>query len=86
MKKVLELIAFTMLEKRISLRDLSKITGINEANLSKYVNGKKPIGFKTANIIGAALNLNPIDLVEFSPEERKTIQEVKKRAAKFAGK
>jgi hypothetical protein len=46
--------------------------------------GKKAIGLKVACAMAAALDLNPFDLVELSAKEIKQIQEIKKRAAKFA--
>jgi|GEM_PF-5487065 len=83
-KETMLLIGLAMTQKRLGVRDLSKVTGINEGNLSKYVNGKKPIGLKIAYAIAAALDLSPFDLVELSAKEIKQIQEIKNRAAKFA--
>jgi len=73
-----------MLSKDIGLRDLSKITGINETNLSKYVNAKLKMSLKIALKISAALDCGVENLIELSAIEVRELEEIKKRAAKFA--
>ena len=44
---------------KITLKELSKATGIAESNLSLIENDKVEIGVKRATLIGAALGIDP---------------------------
>lgn len=68
----------------MSQRDLSKVTGISESNLSKILSGKRPIKLKLALVLGAALNIEPTRLIVFDKKIRDLLVVVQKKAAKFA--
>jgi transcriptional regulator with XRE-family HTH domain len=48
---------------KITLKELSKLTGIPESNLSAIENDKLEIGVKRATLIGAALGISPESLL-----------------------
>ena len=48
---------------KITLKELSKLTGIPESNLSALENDKIEIGVKRATLIGAALGISPESLL-----------------------
>ena len=59
-----------MLEKKISLIDLSKEVGITNVNLSKLKTGKiSAIKLSTLESICEALDCQPGDILEFHKEE-----------------
>ena len=59
-----------MLEKKISLIDLSKEVGITNVNLSKLKTGKiSAIKLSTLESICEALDCQPGDILEFRKEE-----------------
>ncbi len=47
----------------ITLKELSRLTGIPESNLSAIENNKLEIGVKRATLIGAALGISPESLL-----------------------
>ena len=48
---------------KVTLKELSKLTGIPESNLSTIENGRLEIGVKRATLIGAALGISPESLL-----------------------
>lgn len=55
-----------LVERKMSLKELSKRTGISEVNLSRLKNGHvKAIRFSTLNAICTELRCQPRDLLEF---------------------
>lgn len=48
---------------KITLKELSKLTGIPESNLSAIENEKLELGVKRATLIGAALGVSPESLL-----------------------
>lgn len=48
---------------QVTLKELSKLTGIPESNLSAIENDKLEIGVKRATLIGAALGMAPESLL-----------------------
>lgn len=48
---------------RITLKELSKATGIAESNLSLIENDKVEIGIKRATLVGAALGVDPAFII-----------------------
>ena len=59
-----------MAKKRISLGELSQRVGITMANLSILKNNKaKAIRFSTLDAICRALECQPSDILEYSPDE-----------------
>lgn len=60
-----------MARRRISLGELSEKVGITQANLSILKNNKaKAIRFSTLDALCRALDCQPTDLLEFSPDDR----------------
>lgn len=60
-----------MARRRISLGELSEKVGITQANLSILKNNKaKAIRFSTLDALCRALDCQPADLLEFSPDDR----------------
>lgn len=58
-----------LLERRITLTDLSKRVGITLANLSNLKTGKaRAIRFSTLNALCEALDCQVEDLLEFTPD------------------
>ena len=51
--------------KGLSLLDLSALSNIEKANLSKMENGKSNLTLKTLLTISEALNVNPYDLLKY---------------------
>jgi transcriptional regulator with XRE-family HTH domain len=47
----------------VTLKELSRLTGIPESNLSAIENNKLEIGVKRATLIGAALGISPGSLL-----------------------
>jgi len=52
------------LEKKLSLRQLERKTGISDGHLSQIENGKKPVGRFTAQLIANSLGVNWVHLWE----------------------
>ncbi len=64
--------------KGYSQKDLAEETLLSEATISIYCNGKKPLSFRSACLIGEALHVNHLWLLgeDVSPkEELATIQD-----------
>ena len=60
-----------MAKRKMSLSQLSEKVDVTLANLSILKNNKaKAVRFSTLEAIGAALDCQPGDLLEFVPEER----------------
>ncbi|MDO5844449.1 MAG: helix-turn-helix transcriptional regulator [Methanocorpusculum sp.] len=60
-----------MADRKISLNDLAEKVGITNVNLSKIKTGKiSAIRFSTLDSICKALNCQPGDILEFSPEDK----------------
>jgi transcriptional regulator with XRE-family HTH domain len=70
---------------KITLRDLSKITGIAESNLSLIENDKVEIGSKRARLIAAALGIDPSFIMFPNGYEpyRKEVEKVRSVARRF---
>jgi len=69
---------------KITLKELSKATGIAESNLSLVENDKVEIGIKRATLIGAALGVDPAFIMfpngyEPYKEEADKVKKVAKR-------
>jgi putative transcriptional regulator len=59
-----------MAKRKMSLNELSDKVGITLSNLSILKNGKaKAIRFNTLEALCEALNCQPGDLIEFSPDK-----------------
>jgi putative transcriptional regulator len=59
-----------MADRKMSLNSLSEQVGINIVNLSQLKTGKvKGVRFATLEAICKALNCQPGDLLEYTPEE-----------------
>lgn len=59
-----------MVDRKISLKELSKEVGITNVNLSKLKNGNvAAIRFQTLASICKALNCQPGDILEYQPDE-----------------
>ena len=57
--------------RKMKSRELAKIVGITEANLSLLKSGKvKGIRFSTLEAICQALDCQPADILVFEPDER----------------
>lgn len=70
---------------KITLKKLSKVTGMSESSLSAIENGRVEIGFKRVVLIASALGLEPSVILfplGFSPYQ-KEIERVKKAAGKL---
>ena len=60
-----------MADRKISLNELSRQTGISTVNLSKLKNGHiSAIRFSTLTSVCEALSCQPGDLLEYSPDDR----------------
>ncbi len=72
----------------ITQKDIEELTGIKEPNLSAIENDKVELTKKTAEILGAALGMNPASLLfpEGTYEKSKEIKEIERRAAKMMAK
>ena len=58
-----------MADRKISLNELSEMVGVSNVNLSKMKNGKiSAIRFSTLEAICEALNCQPGDILEYSPD------------------
>lgn len=58
-----------MADRKVSLNELSEKVGIANVNLSKIKTGKiSAIRFSTLDAICAALDCQPGDILEYSPE------------------
>lgn len=59
-----------MADRKMSLNSLSEQVGINIVNLSQLKTGKvKGVRFATLEAICKALNCQPGDILEYTPEE-----------------
>ncbi|MDD7404165.1 MAG: helix-turn-helix transcriptional regulator [Butyribacter sp.] len=59
-----------MVERKMSLNELSERVGISNVNLSKIKTGKvTAIRFGTLSAICEALDCQPGDILEYSPED-----------------
>lgn len=73
------------LKKMLDVRDLSNITMIDETTLSKIMNNKRPLSFEYALRIGAALDLDPVYLMNPSKTLSPELQKIKDRVSKISG-
>ena len=61
-----------MAKRKISLKELAQKINVTQANLSILKTGKaKAIRFSTLNEICNALDCQPGDILEYTPEEKK---------------
>ena len=70
---------------KITLKELSKMTGIAESNLSLIENDKVEIGVRRASLIGAALGIDPAFILFPEGAEgafQKEVERVRKAASK----
>lgn len=59
-----------MADRKMSLNELSEKVGVANVNLSKIKTGKiSAIRFSTLNAICKALNCQPGDIMEYSPDD-----------------
>ena len=71
---------------RITLKELSKASGIAESNLSLVENDKIEIGLKRAVLIAAALGISPTSILfppGYESPYNKEAEKVQKRASKM---
>ena len=57
----------------LTLKDLEKITGIDETNLSAMENDKREIGLKSAILLSAAFGIDPDQILFPEGYERKIL-------------
>ena len=57
----------------LTLKDLEKITGIDETNLSAMEHDKREIGLKSAILLSAAFGIDPDQILFPDGYERKTL-------------
>lgn len=70
MGKIILRLDRVMADRKMSLNELSEKVGIANVNLSKIKTGKvSAIRFSTLVAICEALNCQPGDILEYSPEE-----------------
>jgi putative transcriptional regulator len=66
-----------MLDRRISLKELSIETGINMSNLSLLKNGRvRAVRFSTLEAICELLDCQPGDILEYSKTPRKKFKQL----------
>ena len=71
MKRIVLHLDRVMVERKISLNELSEKVGVSNVNLSKLKNNKvTAIRFSTLEAICEALNCQPGDLMEYAEEPR----------------
>ena len=71
-----------LLERRMSLTDLSERVGVTLANLSILKTGKaKAIRFSTLNALCRVLECQPGDILSFEPGARDEVEETETEAA-----
>lgn len=59
-----------MADRKISLNELAERVGISNVNLSNLKTGKvRAIRFSTLNAICRELDCQPVDILEFSPDD-----------------
>ncbi len=59
-----------MADRKMTLRELSEKVGVSNVNLSKLKTGKvNAIRFSTLNAICKALDCQPGDILEYTPDE-----------------
>lgn len=71
---------------KITLKELSEMTGIAESNLSLIENDRVEIGTRRASLIGAALGIDPAFILFPEGSEgpfKKEIERVSKKASKL---
>ncbi|HSH50429.1 MAG TPA: helix-turn-helix transcriptional regulator [Bacteroidales bacterium] len=56
--KHVEIIKLAMAEKNISQSELSRKTGMNQSNLSLFLNGKRPASLKNIEKMFQVLDIN----------------------------
>lgn len=70
MSKIIVHLNRLMVEKKISLKELSEKVGITNVNLSKLKNGKvSALRFSTLEKLCEVLDCQPGDLLEYSKDE-----------------
>lgn len=70
MSKIIVHLDRLMVEKKISLKELSEKVGITNVNLSKLKNGKvSALRFSTLEKLCEVLDCQPGDLLEYSKDE-----------------
>ena len=63
-----------MADRKMSLNELSERVGVSNVNLSKLKTGKvSAVRFSTLDAICRALDCQPGDILEYSPEESRDI-------------
>ena len=71
-----------LLERRMSLTDLSERVGVTLANLSILKTGKaKAVRFSTLNALCRVLDCQPGELLAYEPSETDALEEAADRAA-----
>lgn len=70
------LIKMGCMDLKITVRDLAKITKIDETDLSKIVNNKKVLSFNLAERVAAALDLDPLYLMNPSRKPRPELKKI----------
>ena len=71
---------------KITLKELSEMTGIAESNLSLIENDKVEIGTRRASLIGAALGIDPAFILFPDGAEgalKKEVERVRKKASRL---
>jgi transcriptional regulator with XRE-family HTH domain len=71
---------------RVTLKELSQMTGIAESNLSLIENDRVEIGTRRASLIGAALGIDPAFILFPEGSEgafKKEVERVSKKASKL---
>lgn len=66
----------------LTLKDLEKITGIDETNLSAMENDKREIGLKSAILLSAAFGIDPEQILFPEGYERETLSAKVKNVVK----
>lgn len=68
-----------------TLKDMSKLTGIQITNLSNIENDKVDLGIKRAKLLAAALGVRPQDILFSNGDQKdKEVLKIEKEAEKLA--
>jgi len=57
---------YILTQKGMKQQELADLTGINKASISQYMNGEHSPSKENARLIGKALNVNPLYLMDLS--------------------
>ncbi len=79
-----DLILLAASQRQMSLSELAALIGVSKHNLSNCVHGRRPIGYKLALKLWAALDLDINLLITLTPEEKKELDQIKKMTNKVA--